>query len=247
MKFAIVATYYDRLPQLINTVNSLNKYRRDDFIFVLIDDHSPTEIPRLNNEFPMVSLRMMNKTWHNSSVPFNKGFELALYYNPEFIIIQNAECYHAGDILSHVEQYLKQDNYIAFPCYSLSKDDQLPPETINNRAASFDGDSAWYNHPKYRPVSYHFCSAITAANLIKINGFDERFKDGIGYDDNYLLHQVETLGLRVDLPIEPVVFHQWHYANKNNDAGLIKKNADLFRELSKTKNFRAEHLITPGL
>ena len=243
MRFAIVATYYDRLPQLINTINSLNKYRRDDFIFVLIDDHSPAELTRLNNEFPLVTMRMMNKTWSNSSVPFNKGFEMALSYNPEFVIIQNAECYHAGNILSHVEDNLTADNYIAYPCYSLGKDDQLPPEKINNKCASFDGDSAWYNHPHYRPVGYHFCSAITADNLRKINGFDERFKDGKDYEDNFLLHQIQCLGLRIDIPSEPFVYHQWHYSSPRPG----KTNADLYKILIQSKDYRAIHIINSDL
>lgn len=247
MRIEIVATYYDRLPQLINTINSLNKYKRDDFEFIVVDDASPAELTHLNNEFPLAVLRMQNKTWFNSCVPFNRGFQFALSRNPDIIILQNAECYHEGDIIGYAEQHLNEHNYISFPCYSLSKDDTCPPVQINNRCAARDGDSAWYNHPWYRPVGYHFCAAITAGNLHRLNGFDERFMGGIGYDDNYLLHQIEMMGLKIEIPPEPYVFHQWHYTNKNNDPALIKNNLDLFNKLRVNSEYRAEHLITPDL
>lgn len=247
MKFEIIATYYNRLPQLLNTIKSLNKYGRDDFEFGVVDDASDCELTRLNNEFPLWTIRMSNKTWFNSSVPFNTGFRFALTRNPEIIILQNAECYHAGDILGYAEDNLTDKNVISFPCYSLSKDDTLPPERMNNRGASFDGESAWYNHPAYRPVGYHFCMAITADNLRKLNGFDERFAYGIGYDDNYFLQQIKNMGLVIDIPYEPFVFHQWHYTNKNNDSTLIGKNKELYHSLLESKDFKAIHLITPDL
>ncbi len=246
-KIVIVATYYDRLSQLEKTVRSLNKYNRSDFEMVVVDDGSPREIPRLMNNFPLAVIRLTDKTWFNSAIPYNHGFRFALSRDPEIIIIQNAESYHAGDILGYAENNVTDNNVISFPCYSLSKDDTLPPERMNNKGASYDGESAWYNHPVYRPVGYHFCMAMTADNLRKLNGFDERFAYGIGYDDNYFLQQIWNLGLHLQIPNEPFVFHQWHYANKNNDAGLIKKNADLFNSLHGNLSFKAEHLITPDL
>jgi GT2 family glycosyltransferase len=161
----------------------------------------------------------------------------------DMIIMQNAECYHAGDIIGYAKENLKKDNYIAFPCYSLSKDDTLPPQWLNNRCASHDGDSAWYNHPTYRPVGYHFCAAITADNLRKLNGFDERFKDGKDYEDNFLLHQIRSLGLRIDIPAEPYVFHQWHYSTPRAGGS----NAELYHKLIQTEGYRAVHLITQDL
>lgn len=243
MKIEIVATYFERLPQLINTIHSLNRYHRDDFEFVVVDDGSSSDINRMNNEFPMCVMKMTQKTWFNSCIPFNKGFEFALSRNPDIIIIQNAESYHAGDIIGYAEQNLTDDNYISFPCYSMAETDTLPPETINNRAASFDGDSAWYNHPMYRPMGYHFCAAITADNLRRINGFDERFKDGKDFEDNFLLHQVRQLGLTIEIPPEPYVFHQWHYSTQRPG----KTNHDLYNELIKTEGYKATHLITPDL
>ena len=245
MKIAIVATYYERMPQLINTVNSLNQYQRDDFEFIVVDDASPHDIGRMNNNFTMAVIKASQKIWFNSCIPFNMGFEFALSRNPDIVIIQNAESYHVGDILKYAEENLTDDNYIAFPCYSLSETDTLPPQKINNRWAAQDGDSAWYNHPKYRPVGYHFCAAITANNLRKLNGMDERFMYGHDYEDNYWLHQVKSLGLRIDIPPEPFVYHQWHYSsNRPHGHG---DNKALFELLSQENDYKALHIFTPDL
>jgi len=238
---AIVATYYNRLPQLIRTVESLSKY--DDFKFIVVDDDSPEPISI--TEPCMEVIRLTEKKWFGSCIPYNIGFRRALEYNPDIVIIQNAETYHAGDILSYAREHLTDENYIAFPCYSLSDTDTIPPKVIHDYANRCDGDSAWYNHPVYRPTGYHFCTAITAANLRKINGFDERFKDGCDWDDNYLLHQVKTLGLSVDIPYEPIVYHQWHYSSIRPRGGA--DNAVLYQQLIKDTCYRAIHLLTPDL
>jgi len=244
-KIVIVATYYDRLPQLEKTVRSLNKYNRSDFEMVVVDDGSPREIPRLMNNFPLAVIRLTDKTWFNSAIPYNHGFQFALSRNPEIIIIQNAESYHAGDILGYAEQHLTEENYISFACYSLSRIDTIPPRKLSTEKARFDGQSTWYNHPKYRPVGYHFCSAITANNLRKINGFDERFKDGCDWEDNYLLHQITSLGLHVEIPADPYVFHQWHYSSPRPKG--TANNQALYDGLIGSKDYRAVHLITPDL
>lgn len=243
MKIAIVCTYYNRLPQLVNTIKSLRQYGPADFKLIVVDDNSPEPIS-INESF-MEIVRLTEKTWFNSGIPYNVGFKRALDLNPDIIIIQNAESYHAGDIFDYAKRHLTRSNYISFSCYSLEKEDLLPPDIMRNRCATFDGDGAWYNHPIHRPVGYHFCTAILSENLRKINGFDERFKDGCDWEDNYLLHQIKTLGLRLEIPAEPFVYHQWHYSAPRPKG--TSDNAVLYQKLIQEKQYRAVHLLTPDL
>jgi len=121
---------------------------------------------------------------------------------------------------------------------------------LNDRIAMRDGENAWYNHPVRRPVGYHFCSAITANNLKKLNGFDERFMEGIGYDDDDFISRVKLLKLRVDITSNPFVVHQWHAAGQDaltNKSELILKNKELYQILRKNMNPRAKHLQTSDL
>lgn len=226
-RIAIVMTAYNREALLQRTLESFRQY--DPYEFVVVTDKDEDHL---------------GKTWVNSAIAFNRAFYEAIHtHQADAVIIQNGESYHAGDILSYVRKNLMDKNYISFPCYSLGKDDTIPPIEMFDRGASHDGDSAWYNHPKYRPVGYHFCAAITAENLRKINGFDERFKDGKDYEDNFLLHQIRQLGLTIEIPPEPYVFHQWHYSSPRNGGS----NEALYKNLIQTEGYRAVHLITPDL
>lgn len=227
MRIAIVITAYNREALLQKTLESFRQY--DPYEFVVVVDKDEDHL---------------GKTWVNSAIAFNRAFYEAIHtHQADAVILQNAECYHAGDILGYVRKNLTDKNYISFSCYSLGENDTLPPIEMNPRGAAFDGDSAWYNHPVHRPVGYHFCAAITTDNLRKINGFDERFKDGKDYEDNYLLYQVRQLGLRIEIPAEPYVFHQWHYSSPRKGAS----NEQLYNQLIQTEGYRAVHLITPDL
>jgi len=211
MRTAVVATVYKRADLWAKTLESFERYYDKDVLYFSDPDPDP-------------------KDYFNSGVAYNRAFIEALKYDPNIVIIQNGECYHAGDIIGYAEKHLTDKNYISFGCYSLPKDSPIPPVVIWNEGASFDGQGAWYNHPKYRPVGYHFCSAITASNLRKINGFDERFKDGKDYEDNYLLHQIKKLGLTIEITADPFVYHQWHYSSPRAGGS----NKELYESLIKT-------------
>lgn len=246
MKITVVITYYERQQQLTRTLASLDR-PDSNFEVVIVDDASEKDIEIGMYNFPVHIIKLKDKTWTNCSVAWNTGFKFALQSHPDVIIMQSAECSHAGNILEYTESYLTDKNYISFGCYSLAEHDLLPPQIMNQRAAHVDGDSAWYNHPIYRPAAYHFCTAITADNLRKLNGIDERFAYGIGYEDNMFVKQVQNLGLKIEITSHPFVFHQYHYNGTSHDPALIKKNADLWAALSHTKEYKAKHLITPDL
>ena len=244
----IVMTYFNRQAQLNRTLESFKKYDPNDFNVIIVDDNSPDDIILPELSYKVEILKLTTRKSISSAPVFNEGFLKALSNNPDIIIIQNAECYHASDILSKAKE-VNEKTYIAFSCYSLSENDQIETVLRNDRVALFNGDSAWYNHPEFRPVGFHFCSAITAENLKRINGFDERFMFGIDYDDNYLIHQVRTLGLEIVIPADYFVYHQFHYniPRPINGFNNLQNNIDLYNDLILKNEFRAVHLITPDL
>jgi hypothetical protein len=75
----------------------------------------------------------------------------------------------------------------------------------------------WYNHATERPVGYHFLSAITAKNLKRLNGFDERYANRKSFDDDELLTRIKRMGLSVVIPNESTVMavHQFHIRQKS--------------------------------
>lgn len=242
---AIVMTYFSREIQLLKTLDSFRQYDPKDFFVVIVDDGSPEDIILPELPFEVTVLKTYNKTWSQGDPAWNYGFKITLEQNPEIIIIQNAECYHSGNVLNYAKR-VTDESYISFGCYSLSQGDAF--KVINNRHINFDGESAWYNHPEYWPCGYHFCSAITAKNLVKLNGFDERFSFGVGYDDDDFLNRIKKLGLKIEITSDPFVFHQWHYGNRllNYDE-LLLKNQRLYQDLSIENSYKAQHILTSDL
>ena len=232
-------TYYNRKEQLLNTLNSINNSKHKDNIQIIIVDDCSTnnyklnlnELLIINKNIELITLTKETKWYTNPCIPFNIGFKKIKNNN---VIIQNSECYHNGDIIDYVLNNLNNNNYLSFGCYSLTENQDLNNINITNKIVSFDGDNGWYNHSTIRPVYYHFCSAITHENLKKLGGFDERFANGIGYDDNELLIRIDRLGLTKTIIDTPNVFHQYHYNEKSKNNGIY--NTDLYN-LIKTETW----------
>ena len=249
MKIGIVFAYYQRQRQLLNTLESFRQYNPDDFFVVIVDDNSPDDIVFKEYPFKIILRKIVNKTWVNPGPAYNIGFKEAIDNGATSIIIQNAECYHRGNIIKSVQENINENNYIAFGCYALSAEQDIDFTNFNNRTATHNGDSAWYNHSIYRPEGLHFCTAISTKNLKKLNGFDERFAFGLAFDDNYFIHQVKVLGLSVKFIDNPYVLHQYHYdvRSKPYIEAEFQANSNLYSVLKKKHIFRAEHTLTPDL
>ena len=245
MKTVIVMTYLDRPESLKWTLKSFLQYDPKDFNVVIIDDNSKEDIKLPELPYDVRVIKFTTEPWVRVyTALLNMGFFYAMDYDPDVIIMQHSECYHKGDVLGTAKKITDQ-NYISFGCYALGRDETPEKYEMINRPCTMEGERSWYNHPVYRPVGYNFCSAITAKNLIKLNGFDERFKDGNAYEDNYFLHQLEMLGLRVEVTGEPFVFHQWH--SRAWDFAKWPINKRVLDILLQGKEYRAKHLLTPDL
>lgn len=248
MKISIVSAYFNRRDLLINTLNTIKKTSFNNLEYIIVDDCSEEEhrVEDLTKEFEFIKvirLEKQNKWYVNPCIPFNVGFK---YVTGDFVIIQNPECLHVGDILSYVSNNLTDDNYLTFSCYSadlettnnfskyeLSKEQILNHVKFVNSTVFYEGQSGWYNHPTYRPKAYHFTNAITKNNLDKLGGFDERYANGIGFDDDEFLRRIKKMNLKINYCTDPFVIHQNHYKSSNsyklqNAAELCEINRSLF-------------------
>lgn len=238
MKISIVSAYYNRKQQLINTLNSIKRSLHNDYEMIVVDDCSDDEhrIESLVDEYPflkVIRLEKHSKWYVNPCVPFNIGFS---HVSGDIVLIQNPECFHYNDVISYVNDNLKENDYFSFACYSLSEEktkniDNYNDFNFNSKGAGFDGEDSWYNHSLYRPVGYHFASAIYNKKLKTLGGFDEEYALGLAYDDNELLYRVNKI---CDFKIvdNPLVLHQYHYNNSGNKIlnaeELIEKNKNLY-------------------
>lgn len=252
MKVAVVITYFERQHQLTQTLLSMQASACNDFEVIIIDDCSPNDIVLPPLRYQVYVHKLCKKAWHNPEPAYNIGISHALRRGAEIIIVQNAECYHVGDVISRASM-VQQDEYISFGCFSINERATFAEHDIgqlvraNNFGASHDGQNAWYNHPQHRPVGYDFCAAMQASTMRALNGYDERLSDGMAYGDDYLLQRVRMLGLRFEITATPFVVHQWHYTGlgvPENKAELVERNRILFYKLLAEHNPRAQHLYT---
>ena len=90
----------------------------------------------------------------------------------------------------------------------------------------------WNHHSVYYNNQMHFISAISRENYFKINGFDERFKQDICYDDDYFLLVVKLGGLKIVCRDDLIVSHQFHERDVlQSPCG--SKNKELFEKIKK--------------
>jgi len=177
-KVSIVMAYYNRLEALKVTLRTISKTKYDNVEVIIVDDGSDDSqrCEKLQGycglNIKILQIDKKKKTWINSCIPFNKGFQQA---SGEIVIIQNPECLHIGDVISYAVSNLDDKNYLTFSCYSvnasitaqLCKIDNSIPDYVDKIADVVEPQMkshvvishflGWYNHPTVRPCAYHFC------------------------------------------------------------------------------------------
>lgn len=246
MKISIVMAYNNRKRLLLNTLFTIsNSAYKGDLEVIIVDDASDS-INELCGEldiFGALNIKVIRvdpseKWWINPCIPYNIGFH---HVTGDKIIIQNPECLHVGDILSVVAGQ-KDDEYIAFGAYSVGYDItscinslqhgynfekgvvSLISPTVDVKVELARGLEKWYQHSIYNPSAIHFCCSISKTGLRSLGGFDERFADGIAYDDREFLVRVKRMGLNVKFIDRPFVVHQCHGYSDYSNQKLVRKN-----------------------
>lgn len=249
-KVSIVMAYYNRKSLLLKTLESIAYFSSySNFEVIIVDDGSREDeriedfISKFNYLIKVHRIDPNQKTHINPCIPYNKGFELA---TGDVIIIQNPECIHDGDIISHSVNITETD-YYCYHCYSLNKEDtesilknslayqNMSFINLQEKAITYDGDSGWYAHKQYRPGAMHFCTAITKNNLHKLGGFDERFAQGYAYDDREFFDRICRLKLSIIFVEHPKVFHLNHYNESSKNHASSPNNASIY-SLTRTEH-----------
>jgi GT2 family glycosyltransferase len=78
-------------------------------------------------------------------------------------------------------------------------------------------------------VAFHFCNAISRNNLIKVNGFDERYATGHNWDDAEILHRIKQV-CNLEFVATPMVIHQYHHKSYGHPDNIEpdQNNKDLY-------------------
>lgn len=240
MRYSVIMPYHKRAEQLTNTIKSLQKHYgfRYDWEIVLIEDRKNYNNPKEHEKLMSIighfsggiaikyAVATAKKTCWNPSPHFNQAAELA---KGTYLVLTSPECEHKNNILYgfDVEFWLNPDKYIICGC----EDKSLP--------------TGWRQHSQHNRTRFHFCSAISKERYTNIGGFDEKYADGIAYDDNdFLCKVLSAEGITVVERDDLVVVHQPHEKEhfKLRDRKVLwLKNRNYFIE--KWKEFGRDNTV----
>ena len=228
IKYSIILPYYKRMMQLEKTFCSFSTFYslRNDFEVVLIVDPKTNEKEQniLNNiclGFSKIfCIRIITADYggvniSNPCVAFNIGANEA---KGDYFIISNPECLHTVDILKGLDNEFENnsDVYVVCGCMSLGKDDSF---------------HMWYQHSKHRNKGYHFCSALSKKTYFDVGGFDERFKNGISYDDDAFRDTLIKNGIEFVYRDDLLTHHQFHEKVRlGNPRKLLQVNKQIYNK-----------------
>jgi dTDP-4-dehydrorhamnose reductase len=222
-KISIVMAYINRIEQLSHTLNTISKSIYKNIEVIIVDDGS-VESERIEGlidyydfEIKLVTIKEIEKNWVNPCIPYNIALSKS---TGDIIIIQNPEVCHVGDIISYCSEHANDLTYLTFSVISSAS--QEDNQKIYNYmktgkiiphwdVKSVFNPHSWYNHPTCRNSQFHFLSCMTRNTLTKIGGFNEKFKDGLSYDDNEFVSRIrKVVKCKTLSPDIGFGIHLWH-------------------------------------
>ena len=257
--------YYNRRKLLINTLNSINQYAYNyNFEIVIIDDGSKDSerIEDLSKIFNKLNLKIFRvipsqKWWVNPCIPNNIGFGLI---TGDVVIIQNPECLHLGNIIDYVGNNIKLNKYLVFGCYAIDQNKTnliqkivVDSNYLNNikkiimPVENKKAPNGWYQHSKVRPCCYNFCTAMHHIDLKDINGFDEKFANGIACDDSEFCWRICSKGMNLSMIDSPFTVHQWHGITDYSNKEMVNKNKKLYSNTKALGKYKLDNKLTEDL
>ena len=232
-------THFNRKIQLLNTLQSIQNQPDAKKLteIIIVDDVSKvplqlTDFSDFDLDIKLISVQTKNKWWVNPCVAFNTAF---YFIHGERVIIQNAECMHATNIIQYTIDNLQPNEYIAMSALGLTEEaTKLINRETSPAEIKRDGGE-WYCHSKHRRKAFNFCAAIHASDLRKVGGFDPRFSEGVYHDDEMFLNSLSKNNIKIRIEDSQLVFHQWHesvWKTIDNFDSKLKRNKQLL-ELNK--------------
>lgn len=229
----IVMTTHDRQEQTLHTLNTFQKSQQVNRIIVILVDDSQygffgeQELKIFSFPITYITIQHDQKTWLNPCVNYNIGFQ---EIQTDYVIIQNAEVCHCGDIIQHVHDHLTIDNYLVYDVCSIGNPN-LFVDSLSDNHEFYQYHTysdiyqyitqkkfKWFQHWKYQNHNLHFLTAIMHCNLTQLRGFDYDYSLGGCVDDKDFVYRIVK---KIKLQIVNVHnehnqimgIHQWHHRN----------------------------------
>jgi len=219
---SIIMTPHNRTNLLMTTLDSIWAQNYPDLEIIVVEDR-PSENSLgafcARNKIKYAARKTPLEGWVNPAPLLNHGLLMA---TKDIIIFQNAECKHEKlDTIQSLVLPIVEAEQKHYPPLSTSACVQSL-----NRDGSFE---QWLVHPtdgaRAGWISY-FCQAVSRASAMKVQGFEEEFKQ-YGYEDDMFEFMLRESGVRLSTILGTLVSHQWHPKftgdQKNSGEGIYKR------------------------
>jgi GT2 family glycosyltransferase len=225
MKYSIIMPHWERAELLRHTLQSFAFHYagRNDWEVVIVEDSKNTdnvrEVVALFVGMPIVVVRTGRDDGYNPATAFNVGVNAA---RGQYVVLTNPECLHFTPVLQQLDTLFAEQPhvYVVCACESIKDSgDFKRPDTFKYR------HHMWYQHTQHRNECLHFCTALRRDLFLGFDGFDERYSEGIAYEDNSFRDRVKRAGIPFVVRDDIVVLHQWH----DKISGIVPRQLD--REL----------------
>lgn len=237
IKYSFLMPYYNRDYHLICTLRSfLVRYSmRKDFEIVIIEDYKNIhnnayhdrllEVIKGFNNLNIRHLQYSEKETFSPPVLYNYGAKESL---GEILVITNPECYHEVDLLKGFDRELSANKNVYVICGCQSVDLQYNSYVTQDGVTHSEPTGIylfrmWYQHSVLNNRRLHFCSAITKDNYFKIGGFDEKYSEGLAYDDDDFR---DTILYKRDIKV--ILRDDLLVSHLNHDVQYQEKNRRLY-------------------
>lgn len=200
---SIVMTSSNRSKQTYYTLKTISQSSYKNIQIILVDDstYDPLDINELL-KFPFnIDLIKINRTakyWHNPLVNYNIGFTFVKGY---YVIIQNAEVCHVGDVINHIINNIQDNLYFVYDVKALKSIETNEKiyelnELDTSIYANEDLYLLWYQHKTYNR-QFHFLTGMTRNTFNLIDGFCYDYSFSSCYDDDDFVLKIHSKNIQI--------------------------------------------------
>lgn len=222
---SMVMPYWNRNEATNNSMALIAKhYRHLDMEVVVVDDGSREEfVPR--GDWPFLKIHKLPRKDEakNPCVPINYGVN---HSTGEVIVLTNPEIKHNDPVLEKMLDQLEdtgEDGYVSAACWY-----EREKQWHAHSCLLVDGQRDNYKQPA--GSAFHFCTMLYRTLWDKAGGFDEEYRDGVGWDDPDWVMRLSRAGAKFVMRDDLVVEHvrdgaetQWGNGADLNKALYMRK------------------------
>ena len=202
----IVMTASNRSKQTYKTLDTISNSKSKNIQVIVVDDSKDDKIDHnilKSYDFTIDFIQILQdkKCWYNPVINYNIGFQ---HIKGRYVVIQNAEVCHVGDVLDFIKNNLTINKYFVFDVRQsasyytnneIFKYKELDISIYNNQ--SLFEQSAWYQSANHNNRALHFLTATDIDTFKRIGGFSYDYTFGDSYDDDDFLLKIRKLGVDV--------------------------------------------------